>query len=147
MTFWPFTIYSDFPADQTFHQFYDLNTELDLHRIMSGFYVAFATGVACKLGTLTLLNTWFRPPLWDLLMLQLLRPDFPNLPCLLSTYHLEYPSALSRFCLLRVWHANGGRVLLGYLVLSNPWLAYVLILSPVFPNPVKFLDSSRRALK
>ena len=27
---------SDFPTDQTLHQFHDLDTELDLHRIMSG---------------------------------------------------------------------------------------------------------------
>ena len=73
MTFWPLTN-SDFPTDQTFHQFHDLYTELDLHRIMSGFHGAFATGVASQQGTLTLPDTWFRPPFWDLLMLQLLRP-------------------------------------------------------------------------
>ena len=43
--------------------------------------------------------TWFRPPLWDLLVLQLLRPDSSNLPCLYSTFRLEYPLVLSRFCL------------------------------------------------
>ena len=59
--------------------------------IMSGFHGAFATGVACQLGTLTLSDTWFRPQLWDLLVLQLLRPDYSNLPCLYSTYHLEIP--------------------------------------------------------
>ena len=62
---------------------------------MSGFHGAFATGVACQQGTLTLPDTWFRPPLWDLLVLQLLRPD---LPCLYSTFHLEYSLVLSRFC-------------------------------------------------
>ena len=36
----------------------------------------------------------FRHPLWDLLVLQLL-----NIPCLYSTFHLEYPLVLSRFCL------------------------------------------------
>ena len=66
--------------------------------IMSGFHGAFATGVACQQGTLTLPDTWFRPPLWDLLMLQLLRPNSSNLPCLYSTFHLEYPLVLSRFC-------------------------------------------------
>ena len=50
-------------------------------------------------GTLTLPDTWFRPPLWDLLVLQLLRSDSSNLPCLYSTFHLEYPLVLSRFCL------------------------------------------------
>ena len=67
--------------------------------IMSGFHGAFATGVACQQGTLTLPDTWFRPPLWDLLVLQLLRPDSSNLPCLYSTFHLEFPLVLSRFCL------------------------------------------------
>ena len=101
MTFWPLTN-SDFPTDQTFHQFHDLYTELDLHRIMSGFHGAFATGVASQQGTLTLPDTWFRPPFSDLLMLQLLRPNSSNLPCLSSTFHLEYPLVLSRFCLLGV---------------------------------------------
>ena len=58
---------------------------------------AFATGVASQQGTLTLPDTWFRPPFWDLLMLQLLRPNSSNLPCLYSTFHLEYPLVLSRF--------------------------------------------------
>ena len=39
------------------------------------------------------------PPFGDLLMLQLLRPVVPNLPYLFSTFHLEYPSVLSQFCL------------------------------------------------
>ena len=81
MTFWPLTSYSDFPTDQTFHQFDDLDTELGLHRITSGFYGALVTGVACQQGTLTLPDTWFRPPFGDLLMLQLLRPVFPNVSC------------------------------------------------------------------
>ena len=97
MTFWSLTN-SDFPTNQTFHQFHDLYTELDLHLIMSGFHGAFATGVASQQGTLTLPDTWFRPPFWDLLMLQLLRPNSSNLPCLYSTFHLEYPLVLSRFC-------------------------------------------------
>ena len=67
---------------------------------MSGFYGAFAKGVACQQGTLTLLDTWIRSPFWDLLMLRLLRPDFLNLPCLYSTFHLEYPSILSQFCIM-----------------------------------------------
>ena len=102
---WPFKhpsplTNSDFPTDQTFHQFHDLYTELDLHRIMSGFHGAFATGVTSQQGTLTLPDTWFRPPFWDLLMLQLLRPNSSILPCLYSTFHLEHPLVLSRFCFL-----------------------------------------------
>ena len=98
MTFWPLTN-SDFPTNQTFHQFHDLDTDFDLHRITSGFHGAFAMGVACQQGTLTLPDTWFRPPFWDLLLLQLLRPNSSNLPCLYSIFHLEYPLVLSRFCL------------------------------------------------
>ena len=105
MTFWPLTN-SDFPTDQTFHQFHDLYTELDLHRIISGFHGAFATVVASQQGTLTLPDTWFRPPFLDLLMLQLLRPNSSNLPCLYSTFHLEYPLVLSRFCFLEFLKVN-----------------------------------------
>ena len=43
---------------------------------------------------LDLNNPFYRP----FVFLRLLRPDFPNLPCLYSTFHLEYPSILSRFC-------------------------------------------------
>ena len=43
-------------------QFHDLDTELDHHRFKSGFHVAFAMGVASQQGTLTLPDTWFRPP-------------------------------------------------------------------------------------
>ena len=70
---------------------------------MSGFHGAFATGVASQQGTLTLPDTWFRPQFWDLLMLQLLRPNSSNLPCLYSTFHLEYPLVLSRFYYLPNW--------------------------------------------
>ena len=79
----------------------DLYTELDLHRIKSGFHGAFAAGVAGRQGALTRPDNWFRPPFWDLLMLQLLRPNSSNLPCLYSTFHLEYPLVLSRFCLMQ----------------------------------------------
>ena len=157
MTFWSLTN-SDFPTNQTFHQFHDLDTEFDLHRLwvvsmehlqrvwhasrerlplrtpgsvpflgacmcsdcwpvsptlhrsydlpkltfmeLRSFHGAFATGVACQQGVLTLPDTWFRPPFWDLLMLQLLRPNSSKLPCLYSTFQLEYPLVLSRFCFL-----------------------------------------------
>ena len=52
----------DFLTD--LRQFHDLDTELDLHRIMGGFHGAFATSVVCQQGTLTLLDTWFRPIFW-----------------------------------------------------------------------------------
>ena len=97
MTFWSLTN-SDFPTNQTFHQILSPWYRAWPSPIMSGFHGAFATGVACQQGTLTLPDTWFRPPFWDLLMLQLLRPNSSNLPCLYSTFHLEYPLVLSRFC-------------------------------------------------
>ena len=84
-------------TDKTLHQFHDLDTELDLHRITSGFNGACVTGLACQQGMLTLPDTWFRPPFWDLLVIQLLTQVFPNLPCLFSTLHFAYPSVLSRF--------------------------------------------------
>ena len=55
---------------------------------------------------MSLPDTWFRPPFWDLLMLQLLRPNSSNLPCLYSTFHLEYPLVLSRFSLKKYWSFN-----------------------------------------
>ena len=74
---------------------------------MSGFHGAFATGVASQQGTLTLPDTWFRPQFWDLLMLQLLRPNSSNLPCLYSTFRLEYPLVLSRFYFQLQYHFQG----------------------------------------
>ena len=67
-----------------------LYTELDLHRIMSGFHGAFATGGASQQGTLTLPDTWFRPPFWDLQILQLLRPNSSNLPSNTPWYFLDF---------------------------------------------------------
>ena len=98
MTFWPLTSYSDFPTDQTFNQFHDIDTALDLHRITSGFHGVFATGVASQQGKRTFPDTRFRPPFGDLLMLQLLTLVLPNLPYLFSTFRLEYPSVPSWFC-------------------------------------------------
>ena len=53
------TSYSDFPTNQTLHQFHDIDTGLDLHRITSVFHGAFATGVTSQQGTLTLPGTLF----------------------------------------------------------------------------------------
>ena len=46
---------------------------------------------------------WFRLPFLDLLLLQMLRPDSSNLPCLYSNFHLKYPLELSRFCFPVGW--------------------------------------------
>ena len=50
---------------------------LTLHRIMSGFHGRVLV---------TRPDTWFRPPVWNLLVLQLLRPDSSFLPCPYSTF-------------------------------------------------------------
>ena len=105
MTFWSLTN-SDFPTNQTSWPLYRAWPS----PIMSGFHEAFATGVTCQQGTLTHPDTWFRPPLWYLLVLQLLRPDSSNLPCLNSTFHLEYPLVLSRFCFKSQKHCQQNAV-------------------------------------
>ena len=83
------------PYQSNFNQLHDLVTELDLHRITSGIHGAFATDVACRQGMVTLPDTLIHPFL-DFLMLKLLRPVFPKLPCLFSTFHLNM--VLSRYC-------------------------------------------------
>ena len=83
---------------QTFQQFHDLDTELDLHRMTSGFHEAFATGVAYQHTSRERLP--FRTPGSVPLLRGLARtctPIFLNLPCFHSTFHFEYPSVLSRF--------------------------------------------------
>ena len=89
--------YSEIPTNQILREFQDFDTEVDLHRMTSSFNRYFATDVECQQGTPTLLDTWFRPFL-ELALLQLLRPAFPTLWCLFSTFHIEYPSVLSQFC-------------------------------------------------
>ena len=88
-----------------------LDTKHDFHRMTGCSPGAFATGVACKQGTLTLPDTWSPPPFFwgggGILMLQGLRLVFPNLPCLLSTFRLKYPSELSRSCLKRKEKKSG----------------------------------------
>ena len=86
------------PVSPTLHRFNDL-PKLTFTEFR-GFHGAFVTGVACQQGALTLPDTWFRPPFWDLLMLQLLRPNSSNLPSLYSAFNLEYPLVLSRFCIV-----------------------------------------------
>ena len=93
---WP--SYSYFQTDQNFQQFHDRETKLDLHRIKSGFNGAFANGYGMPAGNAYPCGHLVPPPFGNLLMLQLLRPVLPNLPCLYSNFHLEYPSVLSRFC-------------------------------------------------
>ena len=78
MTFWTLTSNSDFPTDQTFHNFHDRSTKLGLHRITSGFHGVLATGVACQQGMLTFRTPGF-VPFWGLHMFWLSRPVFMDL--------------------------------------------------------------------
>ena len=64
----------------------------------------FRTAVWTGLRQWQLVPNFLRPPFWDLLMLQLLRPNSSNLPCLYSTFHLEYPLVLSRFYFVSFFH-------------------------------------------
>ena len=92
----------------TFHQFHDLDTELDLHPITSGFHGVFATDVTCQQGTLILPNTWFRPVLSSLLGLAyaaIVETTFPEL----AVPFLDFSPRVSRgtFSVLLIsfkWH-------------------------------------------
>ena len=72
---------------------------------MSGFYGAFATGVASQQGTLTLPDTWFRPPFWDLLVLQIVETRFLELAMSLLDFSPWIPlGTFSIFFFLRRFH-------------------------------------------
>ena len=81
----------DLIVDTSFPTLHRINgrTELDLYRIKRSFHWSFATGVACQQGVISLPDTWLSRPFWDLLELQLLRPDSSSLSCLYSTFHLN----------------------------------------------------------
>ena len=94
MTFLPLTSYSDFPTYQTFNQFHDPDTELGLHRITSGF-------VSMEHSQ----RVWHasREPFRTLGSVPL-RPVFPNLSGIFSTFRLGYPSVLFQFCFWYTFH-------------------------------------------
>ena len=97
MPFWPLTSYNVFPTDQTLCQFHDLDIELDLHWITSGFHVAFATDVAWQHGKLTLPETWFLPHFWDL-PVPIIESNFPELA--VSFLDFSYWIPLDTFSIL-----------------------------------------------
>ena len=96
VTFWSLTN-SDFPTNRSFHRFHDLDAELDLHRLWAVSVEHLQRVWHASRERLPFRTPGSVPPLWDLLVLQLLKPDSSNLPCLYSTFHLEYPLVLSRF--------------------------------------------------
>ena len=67
-------------------------------RAWRGMALVHICNISCDAFGKSHYNKSFTSPIWDLLMLQLLRPNSSNLPCLYSTFHLEYPLVLSRFC-------------------------------------------------
>ena len=126
MTFWPFTSYSDFPTDHTFHQFYDLDTALDLHRITSGYNGAFATGVACQQGKLTLPSSFLGHAYAPIVETRF--PDFaasfldfsPWIP--LGTFSILLDISLS-ICQSKFWHTFEN--------MQGPGLTYCTYLSAI----------------
>ena len=92
MTIWPLISYSDISTNQTFHQFHDLDTELDLHRITSGFRGAFATGVTYQQGTLNLQDTL------GLAYAQIVETSFPELSVSFLDFSPWIPLGTLSFC-------------------------------------------------
>ena len=91
------------PVFPTLHRF-NHRTELDFYESSMGYWRR------VWLANRERLPIW-KPgavhPFWDLLVLQLLGPDSSNLPCLYSTFHLEYPLVLPRFCVFSLYrHAQ-----------------------------------------
>ena len=66
------------PLDQTFHQWYGIDTGFDLYWIASGFRLTFVTGLACQQETLILPDTWFRP-IFRLSCVPFVETSFPKL--------------------------------------------------------------------
>ena len=99
MRFWPLTN-SDFQTNQTFHKFHDLDNDFNLHRIMIGFHGAFATCVACQQGTLTLPDTWLRPPILGLACAPIVETRFFELAMSLLDFSTRIP--LGTFSILLI---------------------------------------------
>ena len=133
---WPYTMttpyWLDFEPNSTFY------------RILTGFHRTFATGVACRQGTLTPPDTW-SCPIWDLQMFFCWDHWHSIIHCT-SFWHLSLTWTFYRIWryywikvsighLQRVWHADRVRLLLrtpGPVPLE---LAYVLLVETnPFPN-------------
>ena len=96
MTFWPLTSYSDFPTDKT--NFITLIPDLTFTELRVVSIEHLQRKWLASRERLPFRTLGSAPsPFGNLLMLQLLSPVLPNLPCLFSTIHLAYPSVLSRF--------------------------------------------------
>ena len=72
--------------------------------IMSGFHGAFATGVACQQGTLTLPDTWFRPPIMGRACVPIVETRFLELAMSLLDFSPRIP--LGTFSILLTISTN-----------------------------------------
>ena len=70
--------------------------------IMSGFHGAFATGVACQQGTLTLPDTWFRPPILGLADAPIVETKFLELAMSLLDFSPRIPLGTFSILLLKI---------------------------------------------
>ena len=92
LTFYKAKSYCDFQTELTFNQFPNLDTELGVVSMQHLQRVWHFNRESLPFPTPGSIA------FCDLLMLQLLKPVFLSLPCRFPTFHLEYPSVLSRCC-------------------------------------------------
>ena len=110
MIFWPLTN-REFPTDQTFHQFYNLDTEHDRYWIMTGFHGAFPTGIVCQQGTLTPPDTWFCSLVGELIYALIFEKIFPDsTPIKWPNLNFTELREVSMEHLRRVWHTSMERL-------------------------------------
>ena len=96
--FLPLTSYSDFPTDQSFHQF-----SWPWYRAWPSpnyewFLWSICNGLASQQVTLTLPDIHFLPPFGTCLCSSCWDQFYRTCHIFFSTFHLEYPSVLSRLC-------------------------------------------------
>ena len=93
MAFWPWISYSDSPTDNTFHQLFNLVTDIDLHRITSSFHGTFATSMAyiVPAGDTYPYGHLVLSPFCGLVFAPIVETRFHELAVSFSTFRLEYP--------------------------------------------------------
>ena len=101
MRFWPLTSDSDFTTDQTFIQFHDLDTGIDLHRITSCLqrvwlasreHLPFRTPASCSVP---LFGTCFCSNCWD---------QFYRTSRIFFRLFILNLLGISRFCFVPLWY-------------------------------------------
>ena len=123
MTFCDLTIYNDNPPPIRLY-----TKQWSYYR--TRFFTEFATGLACRQGTLTPRDTWFRP-IYNLHMFCLLRPIlFPSLSLFFRTIHLNHLFVICRFChgyiILKVdWINNMGNMCIPFIEPSSVILSQI----------------------